>query len=200
MPLRRFGWLLSVVVLLILPFQASAQMYRWVDEQGRVHYSQGLYSVPERYRSQARRLSFPKAPSRPDASKADRSDSETTTISFNPGSPILVSAKINDRGPLTLVLDTGADRTMIAPLPLWRLGISTRNAARSEVRGVTGTTRVDVVRVDSVEVGKARVGPLLIIAYDAEINNADGLLGRDFLNQFSVSIDAKAGVVTIAPK
>ncbi|MFQ5521734.1 MAG: DUF4124 domain-containing protein, partial [Candidatus Methylomirabilia bacterium] len=92
-PRRRFGSFLLVLALLILPFQALAQMYRWVDEQGNVHYSQGLDSVPERHRSQARPLSFPKPPSRPNVSAPEGSDSEATTIPFKPGSPILVSAK-----------------------------------------------------------------------------------------------------------
>ena len=29
---------------------ASAQMYRWTDERGEVHYSQGIDSVPPRFR------------------------------------------------------------------------------------------------------------------------------------------------------
>jgi hypothetical protein len=43
------------------------------------------------------------------------------------------------------------------------------------------------------------VGPLLIIAYDGDLKAADGLLGRDFLAHFNVTIDSKAGVVTLAP-
>jgi hypothetical protein len=44
------------------------------------------------------------------------------------------------------------------------------------------------------------VGPLTIIAHDTDFKNADGLLGRDFLDQFTVTIDSKAGIVTLAPK
>jgi hypothetical protein len=38
------------------------------------------------------------------------------------------------------------------------------------------------------------------MAHDAALQNADGLLGRDFLDRFTVTIDSKAGVVTLAPK
>ena len=53
--------------------------------------------------------------------------------------------------------------------------------------------------VNSVEVDEARVGPLLIIAHDADLKAADGLLGRDFLAHFNVTIDSRERVVTLAP-
>src|SRR2546430_11157587 len=41
---------------------AWAQMYRWTDDQGAAHYSQGLDSVPERHRSRAQLLAYPELP------------------------------------------------------------------------------------------------------------------------------------------
>jgi predicted aspartyl protease len=112
---------------------------------------------------------------------------------------MLVSAKINGAGPVTLILDTGAERTMVAPEALQKLGISTENGPRGILKGVTGASYVDAVWVNTVEVGEAKVGPLLIIAYDGDLKTADGLLGRDFLAHFNVTIDSKERVVTLAP-
>src|SRR5262249_54083408 len=117
-----------------------------------------------------------------------------------PGDAIMVSARLGGAGPLTLILDTGADRTIVAPQALSRLGISTSGAPRAEIRGVTGSSLGDVVEVGSIEVGLARVGPLKIIAHDADLKKADGLLGRDFLEHFTVTIDSKERVVTLVPK
>lgn len=193
-------WCAVLLLLALSPGAAVAQMYRWVDEQGAVHYTEGLDSIPERYRSQARPLLFPATPPAPAKREPNAPPSGITTIPFTPGSPIAVSAKINGEGPITLILDTGADRTVVAPLVLLRLGISTRNAPRGELRGATGTTSVDYVRVTSLEVGEAKAGPLFILAHDADLKSADGLLGRDFLDNFKVTIDSKEGVVTLAPK
>jgi len=202
------GWLLGALLFsppflfspsLLFPPGAWAQIYGWVDERGGVHYSDGIDSIPERHRSQAVPLPYRNLPA-PAESKAPERPTGVTQIPFTPGSPILVRAKINGAGPTTLLLDTGADRTVIAPLALWRLGVSTRNTPRGEISGVTGKTSVDVVQVESVEVGEARVGRLAVIAHDAELPNADGLLGRDFLDQFRITIDSKAGIVTLAPK
>lgn len=191
---------LLLLALGLLPGVAVAQTYRWVDERGTVHYTEGLDSVPERYRSQAQPLRFPKPPPAPEKQEAGASAAGSTRIRFTPGSPILVDAKINGEGPITLVLDTGADRTTVAPPVLSRLGISTREATRGELKSATGTVAVDVVRVASVEVGEAKAGPLSIVAHDADVKGADGLLGRDFLDKFTVTIDSKEGIVTLAPR
>ncbi len=50
-----------------------------------------------------------------------------------------------------------------------------------------------------LEVGEARVGPLLIIVHDTDLKEADGLLGRDFLAHFHVTIDSKERIVTLTP-
>lgn len=188
------------MILAIAPGQALAQTYRWVDEAGTVHYTQGRDNVAERYRDRATLFSLP--PPRPAAptQEPDISPPGGTRIPFTPGSPILVQARINGTGPVTLILDTGAESTMVTPLALWRLGISTRNRPRAELRGVTGTSQVDVVRVTSLEVGAAKVGPLVVLAHDANLKQADGLLGRDFLDHFRVTIDSAERFVTLAPK
>lgn len=190
-------WWVGFFLLLIalLPGRALAQMYQWEDEEGTVHYTNELQSVPEPFRSRARFV-----PASPMAPLAVAPTQTVTRISFTPGSPILVNAMINGAGPVTLILDTGADRTVLAPMALWRLGISTDNAPPAEIKGATGTARGALVRVTSVEVGAAKAGPLLIIAHDAHLKQAEGLLGRDFLERFTVTIDANERVVTLAPK
>lgn len=42
--------LLALGLLPLLPAEAGAHVYRWVDDTGVVHYGQGIDSVPERYR------------------------------------------------------------------------------------------------------------------------------------------------------
>jgi len=196
-PLRRGrtgAWAAALLICASLPQGVGAQVYHWVDDQGTIHYSTGLESVPERYRPEARALPVPAIRAE---SEAVASASAITTIQFTPGAPILVSAKINGAGPVTLILDTGADRTMVAPAALGRLGVAIPDTLEATLRGVTGSSRAPVVWVSSLEVGNAAAGPLPIVAHDADLRQADGLLGRDFLALFTVTIDANAGVVTV---
>ena len=188
-----------IVICVLLPGLVSADIYYWVDGQGTQHYTTRLESIPEPYRSKAQLLPLPTSPPAPPELERSPSPKGLTKIPFTPGLPMLVSAKINGAGPVTLILDTGADRTMVAPEALQKLGISTENGPRGILKGVTGASYVDAVWVNTVEVGEAKVGPLLIIAYDGNLRNADGLLGRDFLAHFNVTIDSKERVVTLAP-
>jgi len=177
-------------------------MYRWTDEQGGIHYSQGIYSVPERFRSKAQVLAYPDSRASPaeSPSPAEGEASRATQIPFTQGKPIMVSAKINGGGSAQLILDTGASVTVINPRVLAGMGISASQALRGSVRGATGTADVLFVPVQSIEVCGARSGPLRVAAHDVDLGEGDGLLGRDFLDQFKVNIDNTAGVVTISPK
>lgn len=184
------------------PTTALAQMYRWTDEQGGTQYSQGIDSVPDRFRSKARLLTFPERPAAPAASPLPDGGGapQVTRIPFTPGKAIMVTAKINGGGSAQLMLDTGASVTVINPRVLAAMGIGSREALRGSVRGATGTADVLFVPVQSIEVGGARSGPLRIASHDVELGQGDGLLGRDFLDQFMVNIDSTAGVVTLSPR
>ena len=194
------SWTTPLILISILtPWLALAEIYYWVDDQGTQYYTTRLESIPEPYRSNAQPLALPTSPPAPPELQSSSSQKGFTKIPFTPGSPVLVSAKINGAGPITLILDTGSDRTLVAPSALSKLGISTENTPRGMLKGVTGTSYVDAVWVNSVEVGEAKVGPLLIIAHDADLEGADGLLGRDFLANFNVTIDSKELAVTLVP-
>ena len=147
----------GLAVVLLLPAASPAQVYRWDDQEGTRHYTNSPEAVPEPYRATLD-ASASAASSPVDAVALAPPTlvppTATTRIPYTAGNPILVQATIGGTGPLTLILDTGADRTMIAPQALSRLGISTANATRAEIRGVTGADQADVVQVGSLEVGK----------------------------------------------
>jgi hypothetical protein len=194
------AWTTALILISILiPGLALAEIYYWVDEQGIQYYNTRLESIPEPCRSNAKLLSLPTSLPAPPELQSSPSPKGFTKISFTPGFPVLINAKINGVGPITLILDTGADRTLVRSSALLKLGISIENAPRAVVKGVTGMSYVDALWVNSVEVGEAKAGPLLILALDADLKGADGLLGRDFLANFNVTIDSKECVVTLAP-
>jgi hypothetical protein len=191
----------ALALTLCLAPTAHAQLYRWTDESGETHFGQGAESVPERYRSRARAVGAVDPPPTPTGPGAATVTDGVTRIAFAPGRSIIVIARMNGRAPVQLVLDTGATRTTISPAALVGLGISYRDAPRVEFRGVTGSASAYVVSLESLEVGGARVGPLRVFSHDAQLGSgAQGLLGRDFLNHFRVTIDNARGVVELAPR
>jgi hypothetical protein len=186
----------------LLASPAAAEIYRWTDEAGHSHYAEGLDSVPEQFRAWATPLGLRNAPAlSPRTSTRRQGPSGGAWIRFTPGERIMVDARVNGSHSVRLLLDTGADRTLISPRALVAAGVSlTRGSMTGSISGVTGTADVQAVALDSLEVGEARVGRLRVISYDMNQSGYDGLLGRDFLEQFNVSIDSSRGLVSIAPR
>lgn len=184
------------------PAPARAEIYRYVDERGQSYYVDGLHNVPERFRGSATPINLPNVPaSSAPTDSAPAARPGTAVIKYTPGQRIMVDVKINGGFTTRLILDTGADRTMISPRTLTAAGVSiTRPIATGQITSVTGTDRINYVFVDSLEVGDARVGKMPVGAYELAGDAGDGLLGRDFLDQFKVTMDAAAGEVHLTPK
>lgn len=185
---------------------AEAQFVRWTDERGNAHYTEGIDNVPERFRSTAvpltlRNQSLPAPGGSKDAAGAPANPKGGTVIRYTPGQPIMVDVRINGSGSARLVLDTGADVTLIRPRALAAAGVPlTREIAQVEMRGVTGSERMPFVVVDSLEIGEARANRMPVAAWELPQSSGDGLLGRDFLDRFTVNIDSGQGTVTLTPK
>src|SRR5262249_42623052 len=93
--------LLPLAVALVLTSSvafAQTQIYRWTDTEGEIHYSQGLDSVPARFRSSATIIGYDSpSPGSSGPSKPAR-EPGTGRIPFSPGRPIIVTARVNDGG------------------------------------------------------------------------------------------------------
>jgi predicted aspartyl protease len=96
------------------------------------------------------------------------------------------------------MLDTGASHTVISPQALVALGIDTSAGGNVSIQGVTGSAEARYTLLGSVEVGDARVAPMEVLVHDASLFQGEGLLGRDFLDRFSVTIDTRAREVILA--
>ena len=196
--------LLALAMALGFPPSSDAQIYRWVDEKGTPHFTDGIDNVPDRYRATAVPLGLRNAPAPGPSSSEGKAAvaTGTTTIRFPPGQRIMVDVKINGNAEAILMLDTGADRTLISPRALQAAGVQiSAPVASGQIMGATGSERIQFVVVNSLEVGDAKVGRMTVGAHNLPTTDVgDGLLGRDFLDQFKVSIDSSKGTVTLAPK
>jgi len=195
---------------MLTPPAVAAEIYRYTDARGTSYYVEGLDSVPQEHRARAVPLGLRSAPPgvstpAPGPTPAGASDQPgapkgATTIKYTPGQPIMVDAKINGTASARLLLDTGADSTMINPRALVAAGTSiSRPIGTTRVTGVAGSDNVNFVVIESLEIGEARVGRMQVASYDVT-GGGDGLLGRDFLDRFTVNIDSTNGVVTLSPK
>jgi hypothetical protein len=194
------------LTLTLLPTPATAEIVKYTDDKGINHYVEGMQSVPQQYRARAVPLGLSNdgsnalPPGGVLSGTSGPSVKGGATIKYAPGQRIMVNATINGSTSAQLLLDTGADRTMINPRVLAAAGVSlARPVGSATVSGVGGSQEMQFVTINSLDVAGATVGRLTIAAHGID-GAGDGLLGRDFLDQFSVNIDSAKGVVTLTPK
>lgn len=215
----RLAFAVLLAVAWLAPAPAAAEIYRYTDDRGNSYYVEGIENVPQEYRARAVPLGMrnaPAAPAPPPAAPAapgapgpapngprpapGAPKPGGTSIRYTPGQRIMVDVRVNGTTSANLLLDTGADKTMINPRVLLAAGATiSRPAGSARVTGVAGSEDVSFVFVDSLEVGDARVGRIPVASYDVA-GAGDGLLGRDFLDRFNVTIDSTNGVIRLDPK
>ncbi len=214
--MRRLIPLLAIVAV-GLPILASAEIYRWTDDQGRTHFSQDLGKVPPQHRAAALAAaarprsdrvqrysageaaasrstpatSAGKAPRRASLGRAGK-----LSIPFQSRNNLMfVQVRINDRVTAPFVVDTGASMITLPSALADRLGIRVGpNTRRERFTTANGDIWSPIVRLDSVEVGGARAEGL-----EASISSTMevGLLGGSFFNNFVYRVDAAAGRIEL---
>jgi len=125
---------------------------------------------------------------------ADSSGGRAETIPITMfGAHVFTSVRVNGRGPFSMFLDTGAGASCIDEGLARELGLAREGAI--EAKGVTGTTTVSTVRVDSLGVGPITLLSQRLVALPlaglpgSEDGRYSGILGYDFFSRFVVRID-----------
>ena len=115
----------------------------------------------------------------------------------------LVYATINDTHGALMIVDTGAQRTILTPSLLRRMNFSVPDDAPRRKMYVVGGQALDVpfIRIASVRAGAAAVENLEVGVYDVapRARAVDGLLGGDFLRHFKVTLDAQDRLLRLEP-
>ena len=203
-------WLLALGLASVGPGPgAHAEIYRWTDAAGRLHFTENLSQVPASQRRGAERSArrgagrtvvnrvSPGAAAAPASARVRRPLAPGPFhIPYQPrGGAMLVMVRLNDRVTAPFLVDTGASDVSIPASVAARAGIvvgpDTPRALYTTANGVVSSPRV---RIDAVQVGEARVeGVRGSINAGMEI----GLLGGSFFHNFTLQIDPAAHVITL---
>jgi predicted aspartyl protease len=187
----RAGVAVALAGVALGPAAAGAQIYQWTDSAGVLHYTTDVERIPPPHRADARRLD-----SRP---RDESPEAPGALLPISPSGQVLTSVHINGAS-LVLMVDTGADRTMISPGAFARTGLDASAGRPVRVIGVTGAAAALEVVIDRVEVAGMRLGPAPVVVHDAQVPGVDGFLGRDLLVHFTLTVDAAAGRATLVPR
>jgi predicted aspartyl protease len=104
---------------------------------------------------------------------------------------------IDGKGPLRLVLDTGASRSALTPAALNKLGIQPDLDRMVLLRGTTGSARVPTVRVGQVEIGDLLAERQTMVVVDDAFGGADGVLATTALRDRRILADFRRDRIEI---
>jgi len=210
---RTIAWLIVLTLALaggpLLGLRpARADLVRWTDDKGEVHIGE-LDDVPDRYKKFIKPLGAPEEPTAPACMAAKDAPKGGAKIRFKPipAGRIYVWACINGKGPVALILDTGAFVTIIREPVLRGFGVEFTDQMVGH-GGVGFSASEPVAKLQSIQVEGARVAPLYVIATkDTRFlheqhgpHPAVGLLGQDFLKDFLIDVDNQRGIAVLTPK
>jgi len=194
---------------------SAGNYYKWVDEDGNLHYSDSLANVPEKYRHQTESKKFednnasspqPSVgpyPAHGQTASGESGGSKPTKyeIPYTPfeGSAkrVIILATFNGSVTAPVAIDTGAPDTMISVSLAQRLGLFDENQGKLMITtgGIGGKAPAIRSIIDTIQVGGARIDFVPTTVIPAISNAFEGLLGLDFVSNYSVTIDARRKVV-----
>jgi predicted aspartyl protease len=107
-----------------------------------------------------------------------------------------IAVMVNGRGPFRFMVDTGADRSVLADTTAMALGLPSRGAVM--LAGIVRTVRTDTAKVDSLAFGEQTHRDLILPVMPRALLESDGYLGLDVLDGRRVILDFAAGELTVA--
>lgn len=195
---------------------AGAEIYRWTDAQGNIHYGQDPSRAPAGHEARPLDEALDEGQGRgnfqsyeggsaggesPRAASPRRRLARPGEVLEIPylrrGSMAIVQVRLNDRVTAPFIVDTGASDiavpASVAAAAGIRIHADTPQRVYSTANGVVSSP---VIRLDSVEAGPVRIeGVSAHVSPELEI----GLLGGSFFNNFTFQIDPTADAIHLTP-
>jgi predicted aspartyl protease len=140
------------------------------------------------------------APSAPASSAADDSaapDAKTLDFGADESQRMTVPVSVSGTGPYPFVVDTGAERTVIARELAARLALNQGGPVK--VDSMTEISDIATAIIPALEVGGNRLRGIHAPELDRRNLGAEGMLGLDALQSERVSFDFRRKLMTIVP-
>ncbi len=202
-PRLRSQWAAAVLLLTLIASPASADVYKWVDAQGRLHFTDDPASVPALHQQDLSSVAAGRRNARFNVVARQTSAPAATTSSLRhvvslekAGLQLQVRALLNDSVEAPFVVDTGAMMNSIPRSVVEQLGIRIdARTPRVEVSGISGETLIaPVVTLRNLRLGDAVLEQVEMVVLDSL---ETGLLGMSFFKHFRVQTDPVRQTLTL---
>jgi len=102
---------------------------------------------------------------------------------------IMAPVIINGRGPFRLIVDTGANQSVLTHTVADMLGLTPSPDGNVRLTGVTGTSVVPTIKIDSLETGDLRQHDLRLAVMRTVSGGAEGILGMQGFDGKRIKVD-----------
>jgi hypothetical protein len=126
---------------------------------------------------------------------APEPDATPINAATDAASHLMVDVSINGNGPYHFVVDTGADRTILASEVAVELGLS--QGEKVMLRGVVRAVLTEAVSILTMTFGSITKRHLTVPTLSRSLLDADGYLGLDFLDGHRVTFDFKNHLIQV---
>lgn len=200
--MRFFSLPIAALVFALSPTSLSAvDLFRWVDEQGVVHFTDNPHNIPEKHKADATRIKARETPLSQQSSKPMFLDKATIPIQRK-GQVVIVEGRVNEKASANFIVDTGASYTMISRAMAKQLDIDMEKKLPTvPFQTANGVIQAPLVTLESIDIGGMQVKDLTAAVHDVFPDaSITGLLGLNFLGNFRMDIDTEKGMLVLEKK
>jgi predicted aspartyl protease len=130
------------------------------------------------------------------AAAAPEPDAAPINAATDAASHLMVDVHINGNGPYHFVVDTGADRTILASEVAVELGLSP--GEKVMLKGVVRAVLTETVSIRTMTFGSITKRHLMLPTLSRSLLDADGYLGLDFLDHHRVTFDFRNHLLQVS--
>lgn len=203
----KFVYMLSSYVRTLLFFLLSlefvgvwassgGEFYRWVDQNGVVHFTDNPRDIPLKQRNTLSRIRFQRSPRETEEPPSALRTKASVPIEKR-GQVVVIEATINHKTAAKFVVDTGASYTMISSATARELAVDANPRQQTiPFQTANGVIRAPLTNLESITVGGIEVKNVTAAIHDViPDTKVAGLLGLNFLSNFRMDIDTQKGLL-----
>jgi len=190
--------LMVLLLFFLLPYDAAmGDVYKYVDDQGHVHFTDDLTTIPEKYweRVQTRKASQKAPAERTPAVEPESIDSRSTSVDIDDFGHVYLQVEARYRGrseTLRFMLDTGSSMSSLTAHAADMLGVTYAEGKASTVVADGRVVSNVWVTLDEMTVGPFVLEDKPVLIHGSEPQKElpyEGLLGQDLLSKVEYRVD-----------